>query len=290
MVHLFTQPALAGLYLILSFAVIGLWVRPLLGVVLGCAAIGFAFYLERLAGLGAIWLLLTGALIFTYHRYNKPELLKALHFLGLFTVCYLFYLHFMPGIYNWLIIENLKFSHDSLPYRQFLNVDKICLSVFLLAFGITLSRSKQDWRQSLRTVWMPLIVLVVVLAGMGITLHYVRFDPKLPQAFWLWTITNLLFVCVAEESLCRGFLQTELQNFLKHVKGGQWIAVCVAALAFGGLHYTGGPIYIALSTIAGLGYGYAYLKSKRIESAIILHFLVNLIHILLFSYPMLRVS
>jgi membrane protease YdiL (CAAX protease family) len=51
------------------------------------------------------------------------------------------------------------------------------------------------------------------------------------------------------------------------------------------MHHHGGTIYVALSFIAGLFYGYAMMLTKRIEASIIVHFIVNLVHILMFTYP-----
>ena len=123
--------------------------------------------------------------------------------------------------------------------------------------------------------------------GSALATNYVRFDPKIPPYLWLWMLSNFFIVCMAEEAFFRGFVQKELSIFLQSTKGGQWLAIIVGAISFGLLHYSGGPIYIALSTVAGIGYGYAYMKSQRIEAAMLTHFLVNLTHILLFSYPAL---
>jgi membrane protease YdiL (CAAX protease family) len=46
-------------------------------------------------------------------------------------------------------------------------------------------------------------------------------------------------------------------------------------------------LYVVLSTVAGLFYGYAFWKTDRIQSSILVHFSVNLVHFLFFSYPAL---
>ena len=41
-----------------------------------------------------------------------------------------------------------------------------------------------------------------------------------------------------------------------------------------------------MATIAGAGYGWVYWRSgNRIEASILAHFLLNMTHILLFTYP-----
>nr|WP_227779860.1 CPBP family intramembrane glutamic endopeptidase [Rickettsia sp. Tenjiku01] len=47
-------------------------------------------------------------------------------------------------------------------------------------------------------------------------------------------------------------------------------------------------IYIALSTICGFFYGYAYYKTGKILCSVIVHFGLNLCHVLLFTYPALK--
>jgi membrane protease YdiL (CAAX protease family) len=43
-----------------------------------------------------------------------------------------------------------------------------------------------------------------------------------------------------------------------------------------------------LATVAGIGYGYAYYQSGRIETAILTHFLLNAAHAVFFTYPALK--
>ncbi len=46
-------------------------------------------------------------------------------------------------------------------------------------------------------------------------------------------------------------------------------------------------VTVGLATIAGLFYGYAYWKTNRLEASILVHFGLNLIHFVAFSYPAL---
>jgi membrane protease YdiL (CAAX protease family) len=61
----------------------------------------------------------------------------------------------------------------------------------------------------------------------------------------------------------------------------------LAALAFGLAHYQGGVAYVILSSLAGLFYGWAYLQTGRLEAPVLTHFLLNFLHLTLFSYPAL---
>ncbi|WP_373665542.1 type II CAAX prenyl endopeptidase Rce1 family protein [Sporomusa silvacetica] len=46
-----------------------------------------------------------------------------------------------------------------------------------------------------------------------------------------------------------------------------------------------GISYSIWGTVAGLGYGWIYQHTNQIESSILAHFSLNLIHFLLFTYP-----
>ena len=43
--------------------------------------------------------------------------------------------------------------------------------------------------------------------------------------------------------------------------------------------------YVLLSTLAGVGYGAAYHVTGRVEAGMLVHFLLNLTHLFLFTYP-----
>ena len=50
-------------------------------------------------------------------------------------------------------------------------------------------------------------------------------------------------------------------------------------------HIGGGIAYAALATLAGIGYGAAYHVTQRVEASLLVHFALNLAHLLLFTYP-----
>ena len=93
----------------------------------------------------------------------------------------------------------------------------------------------------------------------------------------LFLTSNLFLTCVAEEAAFRGVIQgllaRRLGTDLRTVNG--WLPVLLAAVLFGLAHAAGGPLYVGLAMLAGLGYGLAYALSARIELAIALHFALN---------------
>jgi membrane protease YdiL (CAAX protease family) len=124
---------------------------------------------------------------------------------------------------------------------------------------------------------------MLVALGSG----YVRFAPKFPAESWLWVWSNLFLTCLAEETVFRGFLLHALQRIWGQRRGGTAAAVGVAAILFGVAHYAGGLAYVALATLAGIGYGWAYVRTRSIEAAVLTHFALNAVHFFGFTYPAL---
>jgi membrane protease YdiL (CAAX protease family) len=83
-------------------------------------------------------------------------------------------------------------------------------------------------------------------------------------------------------------IQRRLQGSASTVASRRGIAGLIAAAAiFGAAHYAGGLWSVVPATIAGIGYGWVFWRTSRIEASILTHFLVNTAHILGFTYPAL---
>ncbi len=85
-------------------------------------------------------------------------------------------------------------------------------------------------------------------------------------------------------------MQKYLMQGLSKIRYGDALAIAVAAVLFGLRHYMGGINYILLATVAGIGYGWAYRHTGRMEASILTHFSLNSLHFLLFTYPALAAS
>jgi membrane protease YdiL (CAAX protease family) len=270
----------------LTMTIASCWFTPrwvsYLGYGLSC---GLAYWYHYIDGLGFIWLFLIAFMFSTYYKANSiPKLALGLLLAALIVSIYL---HFVPGFHNFMIANKINVSPNSSPYSSYVNVDKVLVGSIVLLFYSSLNRSLQEWKASMRILPLPLLAVCALLLGTAFAMRYISIDLKIPSVLWWWIPTNLLLVCVMEEVFYRGFVQKELTKAFSSYKGGNWFAVVLAAIVFGASHYTGGIPYIILSTFAGIVYGYVFMRSHRLESSILLHFLVNLIHILAFSYPSL---
>jgi membrane protease YdiL (CAAX protease family) len=148
-------------------------------------------------------------------------------------------------------------------------------------------RACSEWLGMLRRVWPVTLATLVAVLGTGCVLGYVRPDLKWPPYAALFLAMNLLFTCVTEEAFFRGLLLERMARALGRWRAGALIATVLSAVLFGLAHARGGPPLVLLATVAGLSYGAAYLRSRRIEGAILTHFALNAVHFLAFSYPAL---
>ncbi|MBT4879551.1 MAG: CPBP family intramembrane metalloprotease [Alphaproteobacteria bacterium] len=290
MINLLSDPFSFVFMLTLGFSALSLWVFPKSKVwslfLLTATILGYLAY--RIELFGTLVIAVSAFVIWCFYKWRSKKLFKII--LGALVLIGggLLYTHHVPGFHNWLIVPGVHLSSDSTAYRLFVNADKILFGLLLVGLGISRVSSVQDWWESIKGAVVPLIALVVLLSAATFYIGYVRFDPKFPTLFFLWAPVNLLFVCVAEEAFFRGFVQKEIAELCGNGIPGKFFALMAASIAYGAISYRGGPVYMVLAGIAGIGYGLAYFKSDKLESSILCHFAFNSIHFLLFSYPALR--
>lgn len=282
-------PALA--YCLLGFTVVALWLQPWswlwpwLWVMAMLAFIAVCLWLELLSPVALVPLFTLAVLYFTYRRYVSQTWMRV----GLLALVSLLSvglgLHAFPGFSFWQVIDSVRLSDMSASFSLRYYLDKPIIGVLVLGLAYTgLCRSWPQWRELFSRAWLPMLATVAAVYLLSLLLGYTRWDPKYSSVFWLWAAKNLLFVCVAEEAFFRGFLQRELAELIPH-RQSKVIALIVVAGLFGVAHIAGGVNYMLLATVAGLGYGYVFYRTDRIEAAILTHFILNAGHFLLFTYP-----
>jgi len=279
-----------AVYSVLYIAVILLWIpekKRLIPVWLVLLAIILGLIANILAPIALIPIAIFAACAYISQSHDNKFIYRLLSGFVVLAVGYGLVDHKFPGFNNWLVLDNVQISADGIPFTLYLNFDKTLVGLFILGYGHQLLQTKQAWIQMFRQLLLRLFPVLIIILALSYVLAYVQFDPKLPGSFFIWAITNLLFVCLAEEAFFRGFIQKYLTAGLKQYFGGNWIAIIIAAILFGLLHYAGGPKYIFLASVAGVGYGWIYNRTGRIEASILCHFTLNTIHFLFFTYPAL---
>lgn len=187
--------------------------------------------------------------------------------------------HAIPGFDNLKILDRVYTSTDSMPFTMYLNIDKpLIFFGLLLAYPTLLGKRKVFNVKVLVLVVMSLLLLLPVAVGLG----ELRFSFSTPHWLWLFMLNNLLFTCVVEEALFRGFIQQGLSQ-----RFGWVVGLVVASLLFGLAHIAGGMLYVLFAGIAGLGFGLVFYLTGRLWAAVLVHFILNLTHLIFFSYPML---
>lgn len=199
--------------------------------------------------------------------------------------------HEVPWINNVLVFDAVTVSPLAAPYTLHWNYDKALAGVVLYAVCVQPQR-KIEWRRMFvaTAVIAALTPLVVAMPALGT--NFVAWDPKWPSILLLWVPSNLLVTCVAEEVFFRGLLQRYVAWALRRtaLPAASLVALFVGASAFGLAHLGGGITYAVLAAVAGLGYGAVYHVTQRVEASIIVHFILNLAHLLLFTYPFLAAN
>ncbi|KGF83406.1 hypothetical protein IA69_00970 [Massilia sp. JS1662] len=196
-------------------------------------------------------------------------------------------LHRLPGFHNPVLLDHVQVSAGAPPFTLYANFDKAIAGIVLMGVFCAPIRTRADWLPMMRRTLPVLAATLVVVLGAGVLLGVVRPDVKwLPATPW-FLVNNLLITSVTEEAFFRGFLLSGLARGMAGGRHGVAVAVIVSTLLFGLAHAAGGPTLVVFATLAGFGYAAAYLRSGRIEGAILTHFALNAVHFVAFTYPAL---
>jgi membrane protease YdiL (CAAX protease family) len=242
-----------------------------------------------LVGLGVV----THLLAMSYYA-NKPsnnlwnQRVKTVITSLVIISCIALAAHLLPGFNNFQVLSNVEKSINSRPFTLYLNFDKpMILFVLLMLYPallirqkpITLFKAHNSFRLSALVVF-----IFILIFSLAILLSLIKYDPQLPRWWWLFALNNLLLTCIIEEVFFRGFIQQKLTSLINPLAG-----LILTSLLFGIVHFSGGFHYVILTTLAGFLYGLIYLNTGKIWHAILLHFSFNMIHLVLFTYPLLKV-
>lgn len=271
-------------YLSLVCTILLTWYRRIpLWLISYVLAIMLAYVSEHITILGVIeiTILSVNAYLINSVRSNFLQI-QIIYIATFFILGLALMLHVLPGFNNWKVLSNQVISKGALPVNIYLNFDKACVGILLIGW-IVPTLNLGLWFSSFIRALPVIIVTITVLTLIALYSGFVQWDFKWPSFAWIWIINNLFLVCVSEEAFFRGLVQVKLSKWLS----GN-MAILISASIFGiVLHYRGGLFYSLLAVVAGIGYGFVYNKTKSIEITIITHFLVNLFHFSLLTYPAL---
>jgi uncharacterized protein len=268
---------------LLLLAAPALWLHRGLACALLSAAVLAGSLAGVVGGLGAAVLLGLAFLAHAYASGNEGARGWTIWAAILFASGAL-YLHLVPQFEGWRVLGPIRIGEGA-PYGKWLSLDKVGAGIILLALALPDQFGKEGWAAMLRGAAPVLVVTPLGIAVPALASGYVALDVTLTPVFLAWAVLNLLTTCLPEEVLFRGIFQKRLVEASVRRGFPAHPAIVLSAGVFGAAHLAGGPVYVVLAWFAGLGYGYAYHFTGRIEAAILCHFAVNAIHFLLFTYP-----
>lgn len=193
--------------------------------------------------------------------------------------------HIAPGFSSFTILENTRLSNETGWSSLRFSADKPSIGLFLLlANRDCLCRSFAEFARVLRKSVFAIILGCVSVYFISMQIGFIELDITFSWLILIWFIRNLMFTVIAEEALFRGFLQPRIETALD-TRTSPYQAMFITAILFGSVHLYGGWQYGLVATIAGVLYGYVFMKTGRLELAIGAHIALNTGHLLFFSYP-----
>jgi uncharacterized protein len=276
-------------FIALGLALLSLWVTrgPVIWNSLLAVALVLAWMFQVIDGRALLLSLLTGGVIYGYFRRESPSRQRRL-LGGLMTLLILgLFGHFFPGFQDVTLLDRQILSRHAYPTSILWSFDKPLAGLLLVGWGFNRAR-RRDWKSLLPPALLLSTVCVALMMAGAYALHAIEWAPKWGRAAALFAFGNLLFVCIPEEAFFRGLVQGWLMEAMRRYPRGRVVAVLLSALFFGLCHIAGGLGLMEVATVAGVFYAAAIARTQRLEAAIVVHFLLNLTHFALFTYPALR--
>jgi membrane protease YdiL (CAAX protease family) len=238
---------------------------------------------------GVLVLLLFAAACLVANRAAGRGTRRAAHAVML-AACAGLLLHVIPGFDNPRVLDQVVLGSGSEPYTKYLSFDKGVVGLFLLGiYAPDRVARDEGLRHGVGFLWRFAILTAAVM-GLSLASGYIRWDPKLPSWWPLWTWSMIFLTALPEEAIFRGVAQSWLGKRLGGTSRAATVAAVMIGTLFGLAHIGGGPVYVVLATAAGIGYGWIYAATRSIGAAVAAHAGLNIIHFVLFSYPSLRVD
>jgi membrane protease YdiL (CAAX protease family) len=135
--------------------------------------------------------------------------------------------------------------------------------------------SRWRWTAGCSAIALLTLIAVPLLAW---RIGHVHWAPVTLPVLAAFVLRNALST-LAEEWFFRRWVQEPLQRF------GTVAAVLGSAALFGLVHVAGGPVFIGLAALAGVGYALAFTFSGSVWAAVALHLALNALRVALFGLP-----
>ena len=159
----------------------------------------------------------------------------------------------------------------------------LALFLFLILYplpemGFTFSLRKKDLKYAL----IGFLGFAFIGIPTGFLIKFLRYNLQIPSITELitYSVAGYLLVALMEEILFRGIIQNLIEKRVK----SETVSLIIAAIIFGMGHLNnttrGYAVpnwgYVLMASIAGISYGWVWIKTKRVTASAITHALVNL--------------
>jgi len=274
------------IWLLLAAAIISAFYHSKLSFAVLALSLLLAFWLEHITTIGGI-IICAGLAVAKLQALTQGKLKLVLQTAVVLLMIALA-AHLLPGFNNLHVLDKVLTGENSIPFSLYLNLDKplILFALLLLMPDMLKQRALHkplhniiNTKQFIAIISLTILSVYALAYGFGL----LKFEASVPTWLWIFALNNLIITCVVEEAFFRGFIQTKLTNKLNPI----W-AVLITSCLFGIAHFAGGLAYVLVATIAGALYGFTYLYTGRLSAAIAVHFILNIGHLLLFTYPMAK--
>lgn len=189
-----------------------------------------------------------------------------------------------PGFTNFHFFQDVQLSAEKGWSSLRFSAEKVSIGIFfLIAYRQYLCKTWVDFQKTVYASIVPIIIGCIAVYATALSIGYLTIDTTIAPVALVWLFRNLIFTVIAEEAFFRLFVQQGLQNSIKSQHAPLY-ALLISAIFFGLVHAYGGWQYWLLATMAGILYGYVYMRTGRVESSIIAHSVLNTGHFVFFSY------
>lgn len=217
-----------------------------------------------------------------YYQHADSSFHRSASFLVIIIAAVAYASNVVDGFNTIEVFKNTWITPNKNDVTVRYNANAAVVGVLLLScFRDQLITNTQQLLVATRNSFLIIFIGLIVIYSLGLLIGYLRFDPAFHSIVLPLFISNLFFVVLAEEMLFRGVVQTRLIEYIKHPMSVT-IGLVITSILFGLLHVGGGWKLAFLATLAGMLYGYVYIRTGRLEMAIAAHIALNAFNAILF--------
>lgn len=228
----------------------------------------------------AAYVFVPGALAIYRQRVTRPKP-KPLDLADLLIILVIW----LPLEFDWLPAASVAVAGESVPVEKLTGVVLLLLIFFVFRPLAQIGFNFEFTGRDVQRVGKAFLVFAAVSVPLGLVSGFLEWDPPSvinADELVLRFVGIYLLVGLPEELLFRGVIQNLLE---KRPPQEKYAALIVAALIFGAAHLNNAPApnyrYALLATMAGVAYGWVWMRTRKVTAAALTHTLVGWVWVVL---------